>query len=319
MESKENKEVDVEYPKAPLFKRWLATLTDIFLTGVTGFLLYLLCLFITQQVPFYKAVVEERTALQRRSRLYDDNGELVLNVMEDSPSSYGEKKDDLSSRIDYFYKESGFFDDDLAFNQYEERKRQAKDGDGRPLFVLDNGRFVESSLGDQTYYDFYVEEIGDFALPLLSSDNDYQRTNQVLLWTSVTELFFSFALSYFLFFNLVPVMMRRGRKTVGMYLLKISLLTGEALNPKGRPWVFRQFLVFFVGYVLNVFTIFIPFLVSLTMMHLSKTGQDFFDYVSGTYVVDTSHKDVYLSLEEYVFRNEERSQAKLENKDLKLR
>lgn len=311
--------VDVEYPKAPLYKRWLACLTDIFLTAIIGLLLYILCLFVTQQIPQYKSVVEERTSIQIRSKLYDEDGELILNKMDESTSSYSEKKADLSSRIDYFYKDSDFFNDDEAYDNYEKRKEEAKDQKGNQLFVKENESYVEGKLSDETYYDFYFQEISDYALPLMASNATYQKTNQIIIWTSVIELFLSLGLSYFIFFNLVPLIMKRGRKTIGMYLLKISLISGEALNPQGKPWILRQFLIFFIGYVMNVFAVFIPLLVSLSMMHLSKTGQDFFDYMSGTYVVDTSHKDVYLSLEEYVHRNEIKEKTKLENKDLKLR
>ncbi len=36
------------------------------------------------------------------------------------------------------------------------------------------------------------------------------------------------------------------------------------------------------------------------MMHLSKAHQDFFDYLTTTYMVDTANKDVYLDYAEYL-------------------
>lgn len=109
--------------------------------------------------------------------------------------------------------------------------------------------------------------------------------------------------------------LKRGRKTFGMYLFNLSVLTDEGLVVSGKKFVARQLLIFFIGYILDIFTVFIPFLVSMAMMHLSKRGQDFFDYVSGTYIIDSKNREVYMSIEEYNQANKVKQMARIESKD----
>ena len=123
-----------------------------------------------------------------------------------------------------------------------------------------------------------------------------------------------FALS----FVIMPLILKRGRKTIGMYLFKISLVGGDALNVRGKILLFRNVLLLLIGYWLTIFTFGIPWLVSLTMMTFSKTGQDFFDYMSGTYVVSTKDKDIYLDYAEYLARTEESKKASIENRDFEM-
>ena len=187
---------------------------------------------------------------------------------------------------------------------------------GNKLFVLDsNSNLTEGNLKAETYYDFYVYEISNYSIALLSSSDLFQTTSRVIVLTSVIEMFICFGIGYFISFNLIPMFLKRGRKTFGMYLFNLSVLTDEGLVVSGKKFVARQLLIFFIGYILDIFTVFIPFLVSMAMMHLSKRGQDFFDYVSGTYIIDSKNREVYMSIEEYNQANKVKQMARIENKD----
>ena len=281
---------DIEYPKAKLYKRWFSGLIDIILTLFIGFLLYGITALVTNYVPSYKENSQTRLKLEIESGLYDSTGNLILNTLEDSKDSYDSKKACLSKAIDSFYSNSTFFDDDTAMNQYKGRKENAIDKDGNKLFVLDsNSNLKEGNLKAETYYDFYVYEISNYSIALLSSSDLFQTTSRVIVLTSVIEMFICFGIGYFISFNLIPMFLKRGRKTFGMYL--------------------------FIGYILDIFTVFIPFLVSMAIMHLSKRGQDFFDYVSGTYIIDSKNREVYMSIEEYNQANKVKQMARIENKD----
>ena len=231
---------DIEYPKAKLYKRWFSGLIDIILTLFMGFLLYGITALVTNYVPSYKENSQTRLKLEIESGLYDSTGNLILNTLEDSKDSYDSKKTCLSKAIDGFYSNSTFFDDDTAMNQYKGRKENAIDKDGNKLFVLDsNSNLTEGNLKAETYYDFYVYEISNYSIALLSSSDLFQTTSRVIVLTSVIEMFICFGIGYFISFNLIPMFLKRGRKTFGMYLFNLSVLTDEGLVVPfhgGRVW-----------------------------------------------------------------------------------
>ena len=234
---------DIEYPKAKLYKRWFSGLIDIILTLFIGFLLYGITALVTNYVPSYKENSQTRLKLEIESGLYDSTGNLILNTLEDNKDSYDSKKTNLSKAIDDFYSNSTFFDDDTAMNQYKGRKENAIDKDGNKLFVLDsNSNLTEGNLKAETYYDFYVYEISNYSIALLSSSDLFQTTSRVIVLTSVIEMFICFGIGYFISFNLIPMFLKRGRKTFGMYLFNLSVLTDEGLVVSGKKFVARQLL-----------------------------------------------------------------------------
>jgi hypothetical protein len=322
-ETKTPETIDVEYPKAGLSKRWFSGIIDLFLVVLLGALFYALAQIVTNHFSSYTDVLEKRDELKLSSHLYvtdNDQVTLILQSEEDSKDTDEAKKTTLSNAIDYFYQDPDFFTDDSAKTSYESRKASATDSSGDLIFRYDasSKTYAENGYSDQIYYDFYSTEIGDYSLALLSRNADYAWTSQVIVLTSVTEAFLSGGLGFILAFGIVPLILKRGRKTLGMYLFRISLIGSDALNVSGGKFFGRFCLLFLVGYVLDCFTVLIPLAVSVTMMHLSSSGQDFFDYVTNTYVVDTKDRDVYLDYSEYFSRVGMKSEATLENNDLKL-
>lgn len=310
--------IDVEYPKASLYKRWFATIIDIVLASIIGFLFFALVGWTTNQVPAYKNVVSARNEIKSSSGLYDETGNLIVNVLENDSSTYEDKKSSLSSRLETFYLNKEFFEDDKEYKNYQTRKSEYKNSSGNLIFVLneETNTYIEGNYTAQDYYDFYVYEIENYAMNFLSINNTYQSYTRSIIWTSIIEIYLTFGLGFFVSFNLIPIFRKRGRQTIGMYLFKISIVTHEAITPKGKTFVYRQLFVFFIGYALDIVTAFIPLVVSITMMHLSKSGQDFFDYMTNTYVIDSSKRDVYLSYDEYFARNKGKEEMSIKNPNL---
>ena len=232
---------DIEYPKAKLYKRWFSGLMDIILTLFIGFLLYGITALVTNYVPSYKENSQTRLKLEIESGLYDSTGNLILNTLEDSKDSYDSKKTNPLSYSEREYSNSTFFDEDTAMNQYKGRKENAVDKDGNKLFVLDsNSNLTEGNLKAETYYDFYVYEISNYSIALLSSSDLFQTTSRVIVLTSIIEMFICFGIGYFISFNLIPMFLKRGRKTFGMYLFNLSVLTDEGLVVSGKKFIARQ-------------------------------------------------------------------------------
>ncbi|MDD7707612.1 MAG: RDD family protein [Candidatus Enterosoma sp.] len=317
MAENENNTV-LEYSKARIYQRVFSFFIDLFLAVLLGMIINSLCGLVTSVVPKYQEVLQERIELQDQSGLFDENQKLWTLSLEGSDMTIQEKKELLSTRLDEFYHNDVFFEDDTFYQSYQKRKSEAVNEKGELLFNLISGSYVEKDFSDDVYYSFYQKEFENYASAALSHNVRFADLSNLIVRISVIEIVLSMSVGFALSFVIMPLILKRGRKTIGMYLFKISLVGGDALNVRGKTLLFRNVLLFLIGYWLTIFTFGIPWLVSLTMMTFSKTGQDFFDYMSGTYVVSTKDKDIYLDYAEYLARTEESKKASIENRDFEM-
>ena len=317
MAENENNTV-LEYSKARIYQRVFSFFIDLFLAVLLGMIINSLCGLVTSVVPKYQEVLQERIELQDQSGLFDENQKLWTLSLEGSDMTIQEKKELLSTRLDEFYHNDVFFEDDTFYQSYQKRKSEAVNEKGELLFELISGSYVEKDFSDDVYYSFYQKEFENYASAALSHNVRFADLSNLIVRISVIEIVLSMSVGFALSFVIMPLILKRGRKTIGMYLFKISLVGGDALNVRGKTLLFRNVLLFLIGYWLTIFTFGIPWLVSLTMMTFSKTGQDFFDYMSGTYVVSTKDKDIYLDYAEYLARTEESKKASIENRDFEM-
>ena len=317
MAENENNTV-LEYSKARIYQRVFSFFIDLFLAVLLGMIINSLCGLVTSVVPKYQEVLQERIELQDQSGLFDENQKLWTLSLEGSDMTIQEKKELLSTRLDEFYHNDVFFEDDTFYQSYQKRKSEAVNEKGQLLFQLISGSYVEKEFSDDVYYSFYQKEFEHYASAALSHNVRFADLSHLIVRISVIEIVLSMSVGFALSFVSMPLILKRGRKTIGMYLFKISLVGGDALNVRGKTLLFRNVLLLLIGYWLTIFTFGIPWLVSLTMMTFSKTGQDFFDYMSGTYVVSTKDKDIYLDYAEYLARTEESKKASIENRDFEM-
>ncbi len=322
-EVKNDGTLDVEYESAKLYKRWFAFFIDLILAFIIGLMLSTAIGKITTLVPAYTNIVEERYELEKLSGLYDDKGNLILLNVRKSESTVTQKKDVLKSTLEAFYQNESYFGGDAPtyYNEYQLRKKEAVTSEGKPLFVpsLENDKvFVESTMSDQIYYDFYDQEFEKYAIAYLSLNVDFTDATNLLNRISIIELAISLSLGYSLTFLIVPFIIKRGRRTLGMYLFKISVISSDALNVTGKTLLARNLLLLLVGFWLSIFTFGLPWIVSVTIMHLTKTKQDFFDYVTNTYVVESGKKDVYLNYAEFLSRQQRKETASIENNNFQI-
>lgn len=317
MAENENNTV-LEYSKARIYQRVFSFFIDLFLAVLLGMIINSLCGLVTSVVPKYQEVLQERIELQDQSGLFDENQKLWTLSLEGSDMTIQEKKELLSTRLDEFYHNDVFFEDDTFYQSYQKRKSEAVNEKGELLFELISGSYVEKDFSDDVYYSFYQKEFENYASAALSHNVRFADLSNLIVRISVIEIVLSMGVGFALSFVIMPLILKRGRKTIGMYLFKISLVGGDALNVRGKILLFRNVLLLLIGYWLTIFTFGIPWLVSLTMMTFSKTGQDFFDYMSGTYVVSTKDKDIYLDYAEYLARTEESKKASIENRDFEM-
>lgn len=315
----ENKK-ELVYSPASFGKRIGAFFIDALLLLLAAMTFFSLINMAAQEMPFSKENYQTRTNIQNESGLYVEGTLLSSYVTTDEAnlSSYREKKDFLSDRLEKFYASDSFFPDTSKYNEYSTRRLEYK-YEGLNLFIENDGKVEEVSANPQYFYDFYVVEVENYALPCLYSNKDYANTTIVSLLSMIVEFIISITISAIIFYLVLPLtIFKRGRQTLGKKLLKISLISVKAVNLKTSNYILRFIFIYFIYIVLGFFSFLLPEILSLAMLAFSKRRQDLVDYVFNHYQVDSKDKEIYLDLADYDLHMRAKDKAKLENKDLEL-
>ena len=110
-------------------------------------------------------------------------------------------------------------------------------------------------------------------------------------------VFIEFPIAYILGGILVyfipPLFFRRGRMTLGKALYRIGLVDANVFSPTFPRFLARFAIFLFAELILSVVTFGIPFLISFTMMLVTKKGQGFPDYLLRLTEIDTSTQKIY--------------------------
>lgn len=316
----ENKE-ELVYSKAPIWKRLVSSLIDFSLTILLAFTIFSLLNMAGQSLPVVKRQNEIRESLQLESGLYEGKEVAIDEYANDesSPySTYEEKKDFLSFRLSSFYDNEKFANaDDKA--SYAKRKEGASNGDAYLFRVDENGELVENPVNPSYLYDFYVEELNDYALAVLFSSGEYAEATKNIFLSGAIEFAIGLTLSVPTFYLLFPlVFFKRGRQTLGKKLLNVSLIGPNALNVSTKGTIFRYLFIYFVYYLLGFFSFLLVEIVSLFMLFFSKRRTNLVDYVLAQYEVDTTLATVYLDYADYLEAKQAKEKARLENNALRL-
>lgn len=315
--------LDLEYPKAPLKRRLLSLLVDFFLVVFSTFVIFSLANLGVVKAPFYQANEAERDSIQNESGLYAETGVVISDYVarEDSPySSYREKKDYLAPRLSTFYASKDFFSTSEAQEGYDAR-RLAANKDGSVLFGKAEGGAIQENAVDPEYlYRFYCDEIQNHALGYLFNSASYLATTKTIFWTALVEGACSFSLAYAIYIIVIPLSWGRlGKKTIGRKIFKLSLVNSHALSVSGTAYGARCAFIFFGLCFLGAVSFLLPFFVSIGMLFFSSTSQDLTDYVTGQYWVDSSKKDVYRDLGDYLQKKDCKNSATIENSNFLIK
>ena len=321
MEENQNNKIEVVYKKAKLGKRMLAYFIDIGLLIMSTLIMLSIVNIPVTHSSWYKSKENELVQLRNDSGLFV-NGINIVDFLTDNEGfpSYESKKEEISYRIDNFYKNPTYFDNlETIKKEYETRQLNAKK-DGVNLFVNSAEGVVENAVSAEYLYNFYADEVSNYSLGYLMRNTNYFYLTRFSFLVTVIEFVSLFTLFFFVYFLILPLTcFKRGRQTLGMKMEKIGLISVRADNVTAGKYIGRFFFNYFVFFILDFVGFLIPAIVSISMMYLTKSNSNLTNYVFNDYAVDITDKTIYLNSlerEESEFKLQEIS---LENKDFTLK
>jgi uncharacterized RDD family membrane protein YckC len=279
--------------------------------AITCLLLMILSMTLIEGVPFYKNANETINNLQTSSHLYiktDDKLELMCDhydVLEESDFTKYNKMFDEALTL--FYKDPLFFDqNDPKSGIYLYNTQKIPEGQNySELFLYSDSTRTEivqnPNVEASKFYEFYVNAMSGPAISYLVNNADYYEASKTI---SLTFIFINFAipliLSTTIFELIIPLILSRGKKTLGKLVFKLSVVDVQGLSCSYKRYICRFLIFLFIETILNVVAILIPLIVSFSMFVFSKTGQSFHDYLANTYVIEAAGNSVCKTKEEYL-------------------
>lgn len=149
----------------------------------------------------------------------------------------------------------------------------------------------------KTYFDNYYRKVidnnfvDDYLTKRVPNFKNYlSNEGKYLLFIELPSAIF---LGAILVYFIPPLFFRRGRMTLGKALYHIGLVDSKIFSPTFARFLARFAIFFFAEMVLSIFTFGAPFIISFTMMLVSKKKQGFPDYLLGLTEVDSSKQKIY--------------------------
>lgn len=302
--------ITLEYFKASFSKRIFAFLFDLILMSVVALGFFSLTRLILENSSSYKNAYETYVRVSTDSGLYvykTTNDNLVPIGEYYSAETYEVQNEKEESALMAFYKMDEFFnqkdpDDGLALYQAQKiGDTRIGASDALDYFVYDSSLNLvpNPTYSFEKMHGFYSVAIND-AIQYLNNVDAYVSASKTLsLSVNFIIIPCSISLSFIIFEFLVPlIFFRRGWQNLGMRVFSLSLVNGFAVSPSFKTFLARFLWMFLVEVLLSSMTFGVPIVISFSMFAFRKDGQSFHDYMSGTYMVDSSEQSIYLSKEE---------------------
>jgi len=306
---KQEKQIPIEYTLPTVNQKWKSYIIDFFSFILSFALLFSIFFTIDYHLPIYQTNLDKMDQVRLDSKLYEKNQECELDLVSNiysTDNNYAEEeyKKHMSDALSYFFsKESGFFTIDqnsvstgLIFynNQKQESNLFEKTSEENSI----NTYIEKQDISDSEYIDFYKDCIGK-SIGFLSNNETYHSSSVILLWNLIVSIIIAYVLSYLILFLLIPSILKRGYRTLGMSVAKYGKVYVNGLNPT-YPRFLLYFLYNFIFICLSPLMLFIPLFISLGMSFYSKSNQSLPDYLSNLYIVNLSNSKIYISPYEYL-------------------
>lgn len=285
---------------------------------------------IMNNVPYYKSANQTLNRLQLESGLYVERKDGTTKLMceyyrVESEEQYAEYNKMFDDALTAFYTNPKFFDQtDPKSGIYLYNTLKIPEGQSESkLFIYEDESkttIVEKpDAAKNLLNDFYIQVMSEKAVAYVVNNIEYVSATKTITMTFIfIILLVPIVLSVFIFELIIPLCLRRGRKSLGKLIFKISVVDARGLSCPLPRFLARFGLFFVVEVLLGIVTFAIPLIVSFTMMVFSKKSQSFHDYVSGTYVIEAPMSSICMNEEEYIKKHEKDEQFVLNKEDVDL-
>ena len=314
-ENSEQKQIiEYEYPK---FSRIaFSNILDFLLCALVALAIFIPTKKIVENNSNYAKNSKNFDALKIESNLYvySEDKTRVQDIVSfynaSSKYSQSEIENDLSLRIDDFIV---FLTENVSVETGNEVKKIYDDFrlddsltfNNSSYFILENNKVTRNTTANipskeyvENVYKVYIDKyaLGQF----IAKDEvalNYQKYFSNMLF--FVELPISIGLGILIYFYIVPLCFSRGKRTIGKLAFHIGVVNTKCFSPKF--WEFTvNFLIFlFLECLLSVVALGIPLIISFSMCAFSKKKQNFHNYITGFYLVDTTQK-IYKDFDEIV-------------------
>lgn len=318
--------MEVTYSKAKYSTRCFAFALDLLLMIITTLLLMLGSRNIVSNSSFYKEANQRLNDIQLSSHLYVTNDNGIATIMSDyyTPNNEEETKE-LNTKFDnaltLFYTDPLFFDQtNPEDGLYLYNIQKIPNGSSSELFIYEDSSHTtivaKSSATAKQLYDFYCEAMNGKAIQYLNSSEEYISNSKVISLSFIfLILLIPIVISILIYELIIPSCLFRGKKTIGKFAFKLSVIDVRGLSPNYLRFLARFGLVF-LELILSFVTFMIPVIISFSMFAFSRRGQSFHDYVTNTYVVEAPWKSICLTKEEMIKKQTNDSHFELKKEDV---
>ncbi len=293
-------------------KRLFSFIVDFFLIGLTFLILQA---YLTPIIADKVFNINE-TAIAYGKRLVDsglylyvtdtDTGKIAPSKIVDyytiSSQDTEEAKDNYFQIIDqgiisYYENESFYYEnEDFGINAYNQRKIDSQ------LFIYNTSteKYEKTSMATfNSLKNFYDDEYQQ-ALSFLSIDTECLNLSRKITIVSIAEVLFSLTIPLVGFYLVIPLCLKNGA-TLGKKLMGIGVASRKnGFAPSKVQFVMRFFAFYLLEFILSIFTLGIPLLVSFTMMFFHKEKIYLHDYLAATICVDTHSCVIFKNKSEFM-------------------
>ena len=322
--------MEVVFKKASYRNRLFAFAIDLFLMIVTTLGLMGIAYLITSNMDYYKNANQAINDLQMKSHLYversDGNYQLMCDYYKiTQDSDYEKYANQFDEALTEFYSDPDFFDQSNPLSGmylYNTQKIPA-DKTASDLFIYEDEThsniIPRDGATQEQLYKFYCGVMENQAYSYLVKHDTYINSSRIInLNFFLVDLLIPIVLSTIIYELIIPLSLRRGKKTIGKLLLKLSVVDVRGLSCPWYRYLLRFTILLFLEIILSIPGILIPIVVSFTMTVFSKRGQALHDYITNTYVIEAPMSSICLNEEEYLKKHEKDEQFSLSKEEVVL-
>ena len=315
MENKTIQNINIEYERPRLSRKFFSKVVDALLFALIFLLSFISIRAIYSSTTSYKNSVSTLEEIRLNSGIYVEKDDNIINVStfvyQDKKMSYGQKEEYLEKALNNFLNYIKSYDEN-SYKKVIEDLNTFKLSDSliyqnKPLFIeKDNEIIKNDGIPAQIYVEnFYTIYIDTNCNGFLSTEikEYYQNTKYLSDLNIFLNIPLSIVISSLLIYFLPPIIFKRGRKTIGMLIYHISLVDENLLAVPFKSWILKFLIFYFLEFILSIFTLAIPLLISASMMLFSKNKQTFSEYMMKIQEIDDQNNKVYYSKNEAIKDN----------------